>query len=410
MSDTRAPTDFFGRWLDVQRGLRPGWATVLAVTCAVLSAIQLAALFVVPVAVDEQVWFGLTFRGVEAKIMTIPHVVIYAVGAYGFWRMRAWMWPWAPLWAGQVAVAMFVWAVLNLEGVTAMLMGAITPFPFLGIVVVLMNERHRFGAPLPPLRERYGGWALVTGASAGIGEAFARALAAAGFPLVISARRGDRLEELAMELASQHDVEVRRVALDLGEAGAAEQLASVVSDIEIGVLVANAGVGYAGRFDRQDPERLRAMIELNCVAPAILANRITPAMRRRGRGAVIVTGSVAGRQPIPLHGVYAATKAFDASLGEMLWAEMLGTGVDVLVVEPGPTDTEFQAVAGETAHAGEPPSTVVENALEALGRVPSTVSGWRNWLRTMLARLVPRSVTPLVAGSVMAEWVPPDRR
>jgi hypothetical protein len=133
-------------------------------------------------------------------------------------------------------------------------------------------------------------------------------------------------------------------------------------------------------------------------------------MRRRGRGAILVTGSVAGRQPVPLHGVYAATKAFDASFGEMLWAELLGSGVDVLVVEPGPTDTEFQMVAGETAHPGESPEAVVATALDALGRTSSVVSGWGNWLKTVMVRLLPRPLAPLVAGSVMADFTPADRQ
>lgn len=410
MSGGNPLIDFFGRWLAVQHRLRPGWATVLALACAGLAVWQLVSLAVVPVSADEQVWLGYTFRGAAAKVATVPHVLIYAAGAYGFWRMSAWMWPWAAVWAGLVALAMFVWGVTNLEGLTAVMMSSITPLPFLGIAAVIASEREKFGVPPAPLRERYDGWVLVTGASAGIGEAFARALAAEGFPLVLSARRADRLEEIALELAGKHNVEVRSVAVDLGEPGGAEKLAEAVSDLDVGILVANAGFGYAGRFDRQDPARLRSMIELNCVAPVVLANRLVPAMRRRGRGAVLVTGSIAGRQPVPLNGVYAATKAFDASFGEMLWAELLGSGVDVLVVEPGPTETEFQIVAGETAHRGEAPETVVVNALAALGRTSAVVSGWGNWAKTVLMRVLPRSLAPLVAGGVMAEWTPPDRR
>jgi short-subunit dehydrogenase len=410
MSSANRSAGVLGRWVEHQRSLRPGWATVLAVACAVLAGWLVLTLLLGPVATDEQVWLGYTFHGVMAKVMTVPHILIYAAGAVGFWRMAGWMWPWAAVWACQVAVAMFVWGVVNLEGSTAVVMSSITPLPFLGIAAFIWAERDRFGTAPPRLVDRYGGWALITGASAGIGEAFARALAAAGFPLVLSARRTERLEELALELSGKHGVEVRSVALDLGEPGGAERLADAVADVEIGVLVANAGFGYVGRFDRQDPERLRAMIELNCIAPVVLANRLVAAMRRRGRGAVLVTGSVAGRQPVPLNGVYAATKAFDASFGEMLWAEMLGSGVDVLVVEPGATETEFQIVAGETAHPGETPEAVVETSLAALGRTSSVVSGWGNWLRTVAIRLLPRSIAPLIAGTVMAEWTPPERR
>jgi short-subunit dehydrogenase len=411
MSQRKPLLSLLARWAAVQRGQRPGWATVLALACALMAAIAIPVdLLFTPVAADEQVWFGYTFAGWAAKVVTIPHLLVYAAGAYGFWRMAGWMWPWGAAYAVQVAFSMFVWGVANLEGLSAVIISAVTPVPFLLIAAVIGIERERFGAAPKALRERYDGWALVTGASAGIGEAFARALAAEGFPLVLSARRQDRLEELALELSGKHGVEVRVVALDLGEAGAAERLADAVADLEIGVLIANAGFGYVGRFDRQDAARLRAMVELNCVAPMVLTNRLVAGMRRRGRGAVVVTGSVAGRQPVPFNGVYAATKAFDSSFGEMLWAELLGTGIDVLVLEPGATETEFQMVAGETAHAGEQPEAVVANAFAALGRTPSVVSGWGNWLTTLLVRVLPRPIPSLVAGAVMAEWTPPDRR
>jgi hypothetical protein len=148
------------------------------------------------------------------------------------------------------------------------------------------------------------------------------------------------------------------------------------------------------------------MVQVNCVAPVVLTSRLLPAMRERGRGAVIITGSVAGRQPLPFHGVYAATKAFDQFLGESLWAELRGSGIDVLVLEPGPTATEFFQVAGETREAGEPPRGVVELALDSLGQQPSVVSGWFNYLRANLARIFPRSITALVAEGVVRQNTP----
>jgi short-subunit dehydrogenase len=123
---------------------------------------------------------------------------------------------------------------------------------------------------------------------------------------------------------------------------------------------------------------------------------------------VIITGSVAGAQPVPYNSVYGATKAFDRSLGEAMWAEMQGSGVDVLVLEPGPTETEFQEVAGETAHPGESPAAVVEVALHALGRQASVVSGWGNWLQSNIVRFAPRSLVALIAGQVMRQWTPKE--
>jgi short-subunit dehydrogenase len=133
------------------------------------------------------------------------------------------------------------------------------------------------------------------------------------------------------------------------------------------------------------------MVELCCATPAVLTRLLLPAMLKRGRGAVIVVGSVAGMLPMPLHALYSASKAFDNFLGEALHEELRGSGVDVLALEPGSTETEFQQQAGEKAHAGEAAHEVVRTALEALGREPALVPGWLPWLRANLAfRLLPR--------------------
>jgi hypothetical protein len=141
----------------------------------------------------------------------------------------------------------------------------------------------------------------------------------------------------------------------------------------------------------------------------LLARRILPRMQERGRGAVIFTGSVAGRQPLPLHAVYAATKAFDQLLGEALYVEQRRFGIDVLVVEPGSTETEFHGIANELPHAGESPEAVVETALEALGRQPSVVSGWYSWLRASLSqRVAPRSLVVYLAHEYTRRHTPED--
>jgi hypothetical protein len=251
---------------------------------------------------------------------------------------------------------------------------------------------------------------LITGASAGIGAEFARALAGRGLACILNARRGDRLEALAAELQRTYRIPTRTIALDLAAPDGADRLADAVAKLEVGFLVNNAGFGYSGRFDLQSTERLRSMVQVNCIAPVVLTSRLLPGMRQRGRGAVIITGSVAGHQPLPLHGVYSATKAFDLFLGESLWAELHGSGIDVLVLEPGPTDTEFQAVAGEVAHPGEPPARVVEVALRALGHKPSVVSGWFNWLRANVNRFVPRPTVVRMAQRVIAQQTPPEMR
>src|SRR5271154_6427098 len=227
-------------------------------------------------------------------------------------------------------------------------------------------------------REKYGEWALVTGASAGIGLEFARALAREGMSIVLAARREDRLNLIAAELKEKHRVNTRVVAVDLAAADGADRLADAVADLEIAVLVNNAGFGYAGRFDKLATDRLRSMVVVNCVVPVVLTSRILPGMVKRGRGAVIIVGSVAGRQPLPLHAVCSATKGFDQLFGEGLGGELRGTGIDVLVWEPGPTKTEFQSVGGGGVGGdhGEPAENVVLVAFDALGKQPSVISGW----------------------------------
>lgn len=399
-------------WLRLVFAGRPGWMNALMVFCAYMAIVYVPwDFFMKPAALDEEVWFGIRLHGAAAKLTEPLHWAIYAAGAYGFLRMREWMWPWASLYAGQIAIAMLVWPLLYVGGVGGFLAAIASFVPFAFLTWALWNARDRFSAPDRTLRERYGDWALVTGASAGIGAEFARALARDGVSVVLTARRTDRLEALAAELEKTWSVQTRCVACDLSRPDGVDALASAVADLPIGILVNNAGFGYAGRFDKLAEDRLRQMIELNCVAPVALTRRLLPSMLERGRGAVVITGSVAGRQPLPLHGVYAATKAFDLLFGEALFVELKEQGIDVVVIEPGSTATEFQEVAGEIAHEGEPPQDVVRVALDALGRQPSVVSGWWNWLRAnAAARLAPRSFVAYLARDVVGKQTPEEMR
>jgi len=397
-------------WLRALCDGRPWWMNALMFFCGYMAFVYLPwDFFVKPAAVDAEVWFGIRFHGAAAKLLEIPHWAIYAAGAYGFRHMRPWLWPWAAVYTAQVALGMLVWNAVYVEGFIGLALGLISFLPFLGLAWALWEARPVFEAERPTLRERYGEWALVTGASAGIGAEFARALARQGVSCVLSARREDRLRELAAELEKNHQVATRVVAADLAASDGADRLAAAVADLDVAILVNNAGFGLAGRFDRCDPKRLREMVQVNCMAPVALTALLLPRLLERGRGAVLITGSVAGRQPLPLHGVYAATKAFDLLFGEALAVELREHGIDVLVVEPGPTETEFQEVAREISHPGEPASRVVEVALDALGRQPSVVSGWGNWLRANAAsRLAPRSLVAWLARDVMARQTPGD--
>ena len=399
-------------WLRGHLARRPAWMNALLAFSIFMAAVYVPWDFLVkPVARDAEVWLGFALHGWAAKATEPLHWAIYAAGAYGFWRMRRWMWPWASLYTAQVAIGMLVWSVNVRGGAVGWLGGLLAALPFAGLAVALWRARESFGRRPRGLRERYGEWALVTGASAGIGGELARALAAEGLSLVLVARREERLHALATELERDHGVATRVVAADLASPEGAPRVLDAVADLEIALLVNNAGVGYAGRFDRQETRRLCEMVQLNCATPVLLTSRLLPPMRERGRGAVIFTGSVSGRQPLPLHALYSASKAFDLFLGEALWAELQGSGVDVLVLEPGSTETEFQQVAEEIPHPGADAREVARAALDALGRQPSVIPGWFDWLRANAAqRLGPRAVVALLAKRVMETQTPPEMR
>lgn len=398
-------------WWRERLALRPWWMNALMLFSAYLGFVHLPLELVLkPVARDAEAWFGLLLYGWAAKATTPLHIAIYAAGAYGFWRMRRWMWPWAALWTAQLAIGMLVWPIVYRGGAQGWILGVLSFVAIGAVALALWRSRPLFEQPRASLRQRYGEWALVTGASAGIGAEFARALAREGVSCVLTARREDRLRALAAELERDHGVATRVVAADLAAADGPERLLAAIGELPIDVFINNAGFGYAGRFDAQETARVRDMVVVNCVAPVVLASQLLPPMRRRGRGAMIVSGSVAGRQALPRHAVYAASKAFDLLFGEALWAELRGTGVDVLVLEPGPTVSEFRQVAGEIREEGEPAAGVVAVAFDALGRQPSVIAGWFNWLRANGGRLAPRSVLTLVAERVILRQTPESLR
>jgi len=399
------------QWWRERFAERPWWMNLLMAFCGYMALIHMPVdFFLRSPARAEEVWLGIVFRGWAAKLTEPLHWAIFAVGAYGFWRRRPWMWPWASLYVWQVSFAMLVWWIVYRGGFLGFLLALISAALFAAIAIALWRAKDHFQRPRETMRQRYGEWALVTGASAGIGEEFARALAQEGMSCVLTARREDRLRGLAAELERLCGVATRVVSIDLADPSGADRLCDAVADLEISLVVANAGFGFAGRFEKQDTARLRDMIQVNCVAPVVLAKRLVPPMRARRRGALIVSGSIAGRQAMPRHAIYAGTKAFDQLFGEALWAELRGTGVDVLVVEPGPTATEFRQVAGETHFAGEPASDVVALALDAVGHQPSVIHGWFNWARAKAVAIVPRSLAILVTEDFVLQQTPEEMR
>jgi short-subunit dehydrogenase len=257
---------------------------------------------------------------------------------------------------------------------------------------------------------RYAGlWALVTGASAGLGAEFARQLAERGMHLVLTARRAARLTALAAELEAAHGIQCVTIAADLAAPGEAERLWREASaDREIELLVNNAGFGLEGRFDEQPLKRQMEMVRLNCLAALELAHLALLPMRERGRGALLNVASGAAFQPIPQLAVYAATKAFLLSLSQALHDEQRGSGVRVLALCPGTVPTEFQQVAGAVRMERAPgvlqPDAVVRAALDALDADESVVvPGLVNRISLALTRLLPLPLASRLAGSAMAQ-------
>jgi short-subunit dehydrogenase len=190
--------------------------------------------------------------------------------------------------------------------------------------------------------------ALITGASAGIGEAIARDLAGRGHGVTLVARREDRLRTLAGELSDRFGVRAEALSADLGDKAAREDLSRRISELglDVEILVNNAGFGGGEDFAKTDRDRLVSMVEVNCLALLDLQAQYLPQMVERGRGAVINIASTAAFQPLPGAATYAATKAFVLSLSEAVHQELKGTGVTLTAICPGPVKTEFPEAAG----------------------------------------------------------------
>ena len=241
---------------------------------------------------------------------------------------------------------------------------------------------------------KYGPWAIVTGASSGIGEEFARQLAAEGFNLVLAARRQQQLEQLADELSSKNGIKVIVVVVDLAKPNALEILQAATGDIEVGLLVNNAGIENHGPFAEQQLIKETRLIQLNVLAPMQLAHHFASKMHARKRGGIIFVSSAAGFGAWPYLANYAASKAYLLTLGESLHYELTKHGVDVTVLAPGLTRTAMADNIGAAVDFSRFPmkmmhvKDVVRPALSALGRKSSVIPGWINNIVTFVRKRI----------------------
>ena len=240
---------------------------------------------------------------------------------------------------------------------------------------------------------RYGPWALVTGASSGIGEQFTRLLAESGFNVLITARREHRLQILSRQLQQDYPVTIEALALDLCSDTFLSTLLTAAEGKHIGLIISNAGFGLKGLHHLSDPVAMTNMLSVNARAPMLIAHAFTPRLITRGGGGFIITGSMEGFMGFPYSASYAATKAFVHSLGDALWQELRPHNIDVLVLAPGSTNTEalsLQGIDAEQMTGLMSPRSVASQALNKLGKKRVLITGWLNILFVRLLQLIPR--------------------
>ena len=248
---------------------------------------------------------------------------------------------------------------------------------------------------------------LITGASSGIGEEFARQLAARGENLLLVARSEDKLAALCGELGQAHKINAQYVVQDLTETGAAAQLFAETErrGLSVEMLINNAGFGAMGDFTLISLERSLEMIDLNVKALTALCFYYLAPMRERKQGAIINVASTAAFQGVPFMATYAATKAFVLSFSEALWEENHSFNIHVMALCPGVTETNFFAAANSERppmRAAQTPEQVVDTALRGLKRRKThIISGWTNYFMAESERLAPRWLVARIAGKAM---------
>jgi uncharacterized protein len=245
------------------------------------------------------------------------------------------------------------------------------------------------GLPSPPVksrfRERYGRWAVVAGASEGLGAAFAADLAGRGMNLVLLARRAELLAAVARRIAAEHAIETRVLACDVAAPAFVAELARATDDLEVGVAVYNAAYSPIGPLVERPLDDLVRVVDVNVRAPLLFSRALLPPMVTRARGALVLMSSLAGLFGAPRLAAYAASKAFNIVLGQSLWGELAPRGIDVLVSCAGAIRTPGYAHAAQKEAPGTlDAAEVARRTLDALGRGPVIVPGAVNKLASLV--------------------------
>ncbi len=251
------------------------------------------------------------------------------------------------------------------------------------------------------LQSKYGPWALIRGASSGIGLELAQQLAASGLHLVLVARSKDKLSALAQELQSQHQIETQVIVADLSQAAAIEEVRAKTQNKSIGLLITSAGYGTSGLFEEADLADEINMLRLNCEALMSLTHHFVQRFKAEKRGGIILLSSMVAFQGVPYSAHYAATKAYVQSLAEGLAEELQPHGVDVLAAAPGPVRSGFEARANMQMSMSLSPEQVGVPILKALGRKTTVLPGALTKLLVYSLRTVPRWAKVKIMKAVM---------
>jgi uncharacterized protein len=250
--------------------------------------------------------------------------------------------------------------------------------------------------------QQYGPWALITGASDGIGKALAEQIAAAGINVALVARNEVRLRALAADLETRHRIETAVLAADLADPEAVAHVENGTDGLDIGLVVLAAGFGTTGTFLETSLAEEMALIAVNIAAVTRLSHTFAVRLADRGKGAIVLFGSIVGWQGVPGQANYAASKAYVQNLAEGLHDELRPRGVDVLSVAPGPVSSGFGARAGLAMAGAAAPDVVATATIKALGRRRTVIPGGRSKFLTSALRPLPRRVRSLILGRVIA--------
>lgn len=248
---------------------------------------------------------------------------------------------------------------------------------------------------------QYGPWALITGASDGIGRGLATRIAVNGVNVVLVARNEAKLRALAAELSAANGVETMVLAADLADPGAADTIEDLTSQLDIGLVVLAAGFGTTGTFLETAVTEELQLIAVNITAVMRLSHTFAGRLAARGKGGIVLFGSIVGWQGVPGQANYAASKAYVQSLAEGLYDDLKPHGVDVLAVAPGPVDSGFGARAGLTMTSATSPDVVATATLNALGRRRTVIPGARGKFLTASLAPLPRRLRSGILGRVI---------